>query len=350
MGGCADAASNATTIIIYSLGGSIQDSVLCGDADRTLFFMYAPFSHFYAARLVNCRSFLSHASAPACSVPLARTPHWQGGHVALLAWSEFRGRPPTRRGADVRYALTIILCFYCEITSVICLYFITLPMDCIASLTGSAASRVVYWTCLCESRSEYYCETGRPCSFMCWMVIKSNLLCFYGVEGRCVSIVYWKTKRWIVVVVWNRPVQRKVSALSVVPRWRLVAPRAAGCGPRAARRPVTRGRRPARRAVMRHADRRPLHRLTKRSTVYQLEGSKLSLNLVLFLPILKCAVRTGKLDNLVKPHFETRVNKHTMKNWHFLKDFRFRIIYAKYKYITLTYKKKYKNLLVVIWL
>lgn len=97
--------------------------VVCGDADRTPLCMYAPFSHFYAARLIN-RASLSHALAAALCVPLAHTPR-SGGHVALLARTQFRGRPPTPSGADVRYALTTILCFYCEITSVICLYFIT---------------------------------------------------------------------------------------------------------------------------------------------------------------------------------------------------------------------------------
>lgn len=195
------------SLSIQSLDQS-KIAVVCGDADRTLFCMYAPFSHFYAARLIN-RSLvpLTPTRTPPC-VSLAHSPHWQGGHVALLAQTEFRGRPPTLSGADVRYALTTILCFYCEITSVICLYFITLPMDWIASLTGSAVSSVVYCTCLCEARSEYYCETGRPCSFMCWMVIKSNLLCFYGVEGRCVLIVYWKTRQWIVIVALMKPVQR----------------------------------------------------------------------------------------------------------------------------------------------
>lgn len=115
----------------------------------SLFCMYAPFSHFYTTRLINRGGSFSHLYAPALCVSFARTPYWQGGHVALLALArrEFRGRPPTLSGADVRYALTIILCFYCEITSIICLYSITLPMDWIASLLGSAVSSVVYCTC-----------------------------------------------------------------------------------------------------------------------------------------------------------------------------------------------------------
>lgn len=108
MGGCGDAASNATTIIIYSLGGSIQDSTSLWRRRPIVLCSYvAPFSHFYAARLINCC--LPLAPALARIVRPARSHTSQGGHVALLARSQFRGRPPTPSGADVRYALTTIL-------------------------------------------------------------------------------------------------------------------------------------------------------------------------------------------------------------------------------------------------
>lgn len=50
-----------------------------------------------------------------------------GGHVAFLASTstEFRGRPPTRRGADVRYAVTVVLQ---SNANVIQLLFTTLPI------------------------------------------------------------------------------------------------------------------------------------------------------------------------------------------------------------------------------
>ena len=69
-------------------------AVVCGDADRTLFCMYAPFSHFYAARLI--KRALPLAPAPGRAVRPARSHTSLSGGTRSFARSD----PVPRSSAD----------------------------------------------------------------------------------------------------------------------------------------------------------------------------------------------------------------------------------------------------------
>lgn len=104
MNGRADAAEIGTTIIIYSLCVRINPHQQRRRQAK-------PESRLYSARpsrlyhpLVKPRTSRSYFSVNLQSVSFSRTTHRAGGHVAWLASSEteFRGRPPSQCGVDVR--------------------------------------------------------------------------------------------------------------------------------------------------------------------------------------------------------------------------------------------------------
>lgn len=184
----ADAAEIGTTIIIYSLCVWInphQQRWRQAKPESRLYVLCAPFSFVPPASKASHLPFLLQCKL---IVRLSRTTHRAGGHVAWLVSSEteFRGRPPSQCGVDVRS------CVSCRSHC----YLFVYAHKRILRHQGLVAESVLY-ECMWILEN-IWVKTRRLCSFWCWMVIKSNLLCFYSVGSvridrlRDSGLLWWR--------------------------------------------------------------------------------------------------------------------------------------------------------------